>query len=147
VLLVLFISKTQYPKWLDWHLMLQLIGFLFSISGFCTVFFYGELSNHINTLHSISGIVCIILSSLVQPHFGLPDQDAVIQDKKLSWKRHSVLGRLTLILAYVTLSLGLILLKVSDIIIMLFSCWTATVLGLVFWVSFKRILWTNSKTP
>ncbi len=89
------IHQINYPTepWFDYHLNLQLIGFLFSILGIIFAFFHAFSDNQnekdknnseegellfgytIMDLHAVLGLIIIITAAVIQPLFGLPESN------------------------------------------------------------------------
>lgn len=94
-------SSTPTQKWFDYHLNLQLIGFLFSIVGVVLAFIHGtsndestpqsatdqqltilSIEYNIMNIHAFIGLIVVIITSVIQPMFGLPEANLPLQEKR-----------------------------------------------------------------
>jgi len=118
-------NNNSNSSWFDFHLKFQLLGFLLSVSGFVLVF--SQQSTHFSTLHSKLGLCYFLITGLLQPSLGLPEDSQSPKNRRISLKRHSIVGQTALALGYVTAFLGMQMLGLPSSYFVAFTLWVVLV--------------------
>ncbi|PRP79411.1 hypothetical protein PROFUN_08172 [Planoprotostelium fungivorum] len=114
-------------RWFDLHLAWHSVGFFTAAFGLVVVFLVtpdeekeklradsGILRWMMEWIHTILGIVVVIVIAIFVPSQGLPDEGAPRQLRREYYNRHGWVGRLSIIGAYINMILGLIMLLIRD---------------------------------
>jgi len=141
VLIARYLDRNKYKFWFDAHLYSQLISHIGTLIGIGFAFF--DLNKHLTCIHSWIGLVILICSTFIQPLLGLPDE-ADGTPKRITLKRHRVLGRIVGCLGFINILLGMKQLDISQKYYIFFGFYAFTILICIITLEYKRYL-INSK--